>query len=175
MGGIPYGPIVFLAFRTAASSPSSSSSSISDPPGALFFPTLPSSRDLLVLSPRPPLTLGAVVEAPSVAADLSLLEDLPLLRFRDLITSVLSEMGRGRPFILKKSAQALHRTCVLSWERLHSGVVCKSIVSSAPLPEISRDLPGSCSSRRWVSPTGGRQRQLEAPRLSAHHTSLTGL
>lgn len=92
-------------------------------------PFLPSSCDRLVLSERSlfPFDAGAVTPARS------LLVLLPLERLRDLITSVLSEMGRGRPFILKKSAHALQRMCVLSWDRLHSGVVCwhqKSSVSS---------------------------------------------
>ncbi|SCZ98353.1 BZ3500_MvSof-1268-A1-R1_Chr7-1g09106 [Microbotryum saponariae] len=54
----------------------------------------------------------------------SLLVLLPLLRLRDLMTSVLREMGLGRPFILKKRAQALHRMCELSCDLRQSGVVC---------------------------------------------------
>ncbi len=44
-------------------------------------------------------------------------------RFRLLITSVLSEMGRGRPWSLRKRPQALQRTAPVS-SRRHSGVVC---------------------------------------------------
>jgi hypothetical protein len=54
----------------------------------------------------------------------SLLVLLPLERFLDLITSVLRLIGRGRPFILKKRAQALQRMWVLSCERRQRGVVC---------------------------------------------------
>lgn len=61
-----------------------------------------------------------------IAAARSLLVLLPLLRFRLLITSVLSEIGRGRPFILKKRAHALQRMCVLSWDRRQRGVVCRA-------------------------------------------------
>ncbi len=43
-------------------------------------------------------------------------------RFRLLITSVLSEMGRGRPWSLRKRPQALQRTAPVS-SRRHSGVV----------------------------------------------------
>jgi hypothetical protein len=45
-----------------------------------------------------------------------------LTRLRLLITSVFSEMGRGRPCSLRKRPQALHRTEPNS-SRLHSGVV----------------------------------------------------
>lgn len=44
-------------------------------------------------------------------------------RFRLLITSVLSDMGRGRPWSLRKRPQALQRTAPVS-SRRHSGVVC---------------------------------------------------
>ncbi len=44
-------------------------------------------------------------------------------RFRLLITSVLSEMGRGRPWSLRKRPQALQSTAPVS-SRRHSGVVC---------------------------------------------------
>ena len=45
-----------------------------------------------------------------------------LTRLRLLITSVLSEMGRGRPWSLRNRPQALQRTAPVS-SRLHSGVV----------------------------------------------------
>lgn len=86
------------------------------------------SPDLVMLSLRSfEPARGEEVAAATAAAfgPRSLLELLPLLRLRDLITSVLSEIGRARPFILKKSAQALHRICVESCERRHSGVVCE--------------------------------------------------
>lgn len=44
-----------------------------------------------------------------IAAALSLLVLFPLLLFLLLITSVLREIGRGLPFILKNRAQALQR------------------------------------------------------------------
>jgi hypothetical protein len=78
----------------------------------------------------------------------SLLVALPLLRLRDLITSVLSEMGRGRPFILKKRAQALHKMCVESWERLQSGVVCtkkQGEPRSAAEPRHHRKVDPRCA------------------------------
>ena len=43
-------------------------------------------------------------------------------RFRDLITSVLSEIGLGRPWSLRKSPQALQSTDPDS-SRRHNGVV----------------------------------------------------
>lgn len=44
-----------------------------------------------------------------IAAARSLLVLFPLLLFLLLMTSVLREIGRGLPFILKKRAQALQR------------------------------------------------------------------
>ena len=100
-----------------------SSSPAPEPPGALLRP----SPDLVMLSLRSfEFPRGDEVAAATAAAfgPRSLLELLPLLRLRDLMTSVLSEIGRARPFILKKRAQALHRMWVLSCERRQSGVVC---------------------------------------------------
>jgi len=45
-----------------------------------------------------------------------------LMRLRLLMTSVLREMGRGRPCSLRKRPQALHRTAPVS-SRRQSGVV----------------------------------------------------
>ena len=67
------------------------------------------------LPPAPPPPEGELVEligfaaTSPIAAARSLLVLFPLLRFLLLMTSVLSEIGRGLPFILKKSAQALQR------------------------------------------------------------------
>lgn len=130
-----------------------SSSPAPDPPGTLFLP----SPDLVMLSLRSfESPRGDDVAAATAAAlgPRSLLELLPLLRLRDLMTSVLSEIGRARPFILKKRAQALHKMCVLSCDRRQRGVVyvhgARSILypsrESLPLP---RRYGGSPESRNW--------------------------
>lgn len=100
----------------------SSSSSISDPPGPLFFDPFPSGSLTLDV-----LSLRSCFFAPGPARSLLVL--FPLLRLRDLMTSVLSEIGLGRPFILKNRAQALQRMWVLSWDRRQSGVVYRNNVS----------------------------------------------
>ncbi|SCV71028.1 BQ2448_3790 [Microbotryum intermedium] len=64
----------------------------------------------------------------------SLLVLLPLLRLRDLMTFVLSEIGRGRPFILKKRAHALQRMCVLSCDLRQRGVICAAQVKRISPP-----------------------------------------
>lgn len=115
----------------------SASSFAPEPPGALFLP----SPERVMLSLRSFDTPRAAAAAVVPLGPRSLLVLLPLLRFRDLMTSVLSEMGRGRPFILKKRAQALQRMWVLSCERRHSGVVCDAIESKS-----ARQSPGGARS-----------------------------
>lgn len=85
-------------------------------------PTTSDSREREWLSPRSfltPLTGPGLAPGPARSFEV----DLPFDLLRDLITSVLSEIGRGRPFILKNRAQALQRMWVESCDRRQRGVV----------------------------------------------------
>lgn len=158
--------MTFLAFLPSASAvapspngfvrPSaiSESSSAPAPPGTLFLP----SPLLVILSLRSFETPLPAFAPPAAPRSLDVL--FPLLRLRDLITSVLSEIGRGRPFILKKSAQALQRMWVLSCERRQRGVVCERVKTS-----VSARLQRSHPKRlRWLAKSENRRSETDLSR-----------
>lgn len=98
---------------------------------------------------------------------------LPVLtRLRLLMTSVLSEMGRGRPCSFRKSPQALHRTDPAS-SRLHKGVVLVEQFWHTGCAQVSNGTWGvvvlKCSYR-----LRDKDKQ-HMSRPSNHHSSAPGV